>query len=199
MTGLGQEANATEQNQTVPESGAAAKQQFDQIKQQVLNDLLIQIQNQGLKIGNNWLIVQNGDNLWVQNFMAQQNQTAQANQSQPSGAEQNQTQPEGNQTQPIGPETGANETQPTNETEGRVQAGAAAKFLVGGKEEASASSNAAEVPAEGAGGQGQNQNATVPAGDNAGQVPQPSGGAQAPQAAVFSRYVFVAGQNVTLM
>ena len=134
MTGLGQEANATEQNQTVPESGAAAKQQFDQIKQQVLNDLLIQIQNQGLKIGNNWLIVQNGDNLWVQNFMAQQNQTAQANQSQPSGAEQNQTQPEGNQTQPIGPETGANKTQPTNETEGRVQVGAAAKFLVGEKE-----------------------------------------------------------------
>lgn len=98
MTGLGQQANAAEQNQTVPESGAAAKQQFDQIKQQVLNDLLIQIQNQGLKIGNNWLIVQNGDNLWVQNFMAQQNQTAQGNQSQPSGAEQNQTQPEGNQT-----------------------------------------------------------------------------------------------------
>jgi hypothetical protein len=33
-----------------------------------MQDILAQIANQGLKIGNNWVIIQNGENLWVQNF-----------------------------------------------------------------------------------------------------------------------------------
>ncbi len=113
---------------------------MDQLRQHVLNDLLNQIQNQGLKIGNNWLLVQKGDNLWVQNFFNQTNQTqpAAANETQPSGgaAAANQTMPEGNQTIPIGNETIANQTGPVNVNltflnQTTVQAGAAAKFLVG--------------------------------------------------------------------
>ncbi len=63
----------------------------------MLNDLLNQIAQQGLKIGNNWVIVQNGENLWVQNFISggqqPQNQTG-------GGAEQ----PAQNQTIPSGVE-----------------------------------------------------------------------------------------------
>ena len=127
-------------NQT--EGGAAAvvveKPDMDKLKEQVINDLLAQIQNQGLKIGNNWIILQKGDNLWVQNFMSQTNQTAPAaNETLPSGgaAAANETQPEGNQTQPVGPET--NQTQPVvniNETvlnQTTLQVGSSAKFLVG--------------------------------------------------------------------
>ena len=65
--------------------------------------------------------MQKGENLWVQNFLNQTNQTAAANETLPSGgaAAANETLPEGNQTQPVGPETNANQTQPVanvNET-----------------------------------------------------------------------------------
>ncbi len=140
FTGLGQQAEA---NQTEGGASAAVVQQpdMDKLKQQVMNDLLEQIQNQGLKIGNNWMILQKGDNLWVQNFMNQTNQTAPAaNENQPSGgaAAANETQPEANQTQPVGPEINANQTQPIvniiNETilnQTTLQAESSAKFLVG--------------------------------------------------------------------
>lgn len=152
---------------TEGDAAAAGGQQkqtdMEKLKEQVMNDLLDQIQNQGLKIGNNWLIVQKGENLWVQNFLNQTNETAAANETQPSGgaAAQNESAAEGNQTQPVGPET--NQTQPVvNETilnQTIVQAESSSKFLVSDRgerrSESASSSSDVVVPAAGAGGQGQ--------------------------------------------
>jgi hypothetical protein len=52
------------------------------LRESVMQDLLNQIAAQGLKIGNNWVIIQNGEDLWVQNFQnatGGENATAAAN------------------------------------------------------------------------------------------------------------------------
>ena len=154
--------------------------------------------------------MQKGENLWVQNFLNHTAGGAAANETQPSGgaaAAANETLPEGNQTQPVGPEINANQTQPVvniiNETvlnQTTVQ-NVKSKFLVGeeGQAEPASTSSDALGPTAGAGGQGQAEgaNATVP--EQPANATAPSGGAKAPEELIFSRYIFVAGQNVTLM
>ncbi len=83
----------------MPAGGAAGGAEDQKaFRQQILKDLMDQIATQGLKVGNNWQIMQVGDNLWVQNFFnqsaAQQNQT---NQTQPSELVINETMPSGNE------------------------------------------------------------------------------------------------------
>ena len=107
-----------------------------------MNDLLLQIANQGLKIGNNWQLIQVGDNLWVQNLFnetvappAADNQTNQTNENvQPSG-----NQAVTNETEPAGGNDSIPDMNQQNQTAPPANVQASAKFLVGGND------NAAEV------------------------------------------------------
>lgn len=142
-----------------------------------MQDILQQIANDGLQIGENWHIVQKGDNLWVQNFFN----------GRPSANVSNETEV-------------TNNTIVSNETAGNQTFAAGGTFLSGSEE-----ANQGGVSAAASSGMAvtSSDNNTV-SGATGGNITvntfnQTENGGGAETAFVpFSRYVFVSGQNVTL-